>query len=75
MTVAELIEKLHTFPLNLLVVSEGYETGYEPIKKIELLHVLEQQERQWWDGQFEKSDASSAIEVVFLNAESKAERK
>ncbi len=41
MTVQELIELLQTYPTNALVVTEGYENGYEPIKKIELIKVEE----------------------------------
>lgn len=74
MTVAELIHKLQEFPSDGLVVSEGYETGYEPIKKVELIQVKDQLNPEWWDGQFEKSDADDARFVVFLNAENKAPR-
>lgn len=69
MTVAELIKILQTFPADTMVVSEGY----EPIKKVELLRVKEQLEREWWDGQFDTSDAPDAMTVVFLDAESKAQ--
>lgn len=71
MTVAELIQLLQSLPSDALVVSEGYETGYEPIKNVELLRVTEQLDPEWWDGQFEKSDAPDAMKVVFLDAESK----
>jgi len=41
MTVSELIQQLQTLPPNALVVTEGYETGYEPIKKVQVLPVEE----------------------------------
>ena len=37
MTVQQLIEILKTYPADALVVTEGYEDGYEPIKKVEFI--------------------------------------
>jgi len=71
MTVKELIEILKKFPSDTLIVTEGYETGYEPIKIVRIIKVEEVQDRHWWDGKFEISENSEAIEVVFLNAEIK----
>jgi len=72
MTVAELIEKLKLMPQNALVVSEGYETGYEPVKKVEILNVVKNCSQEWWDGEYEKSeDSHKGLNVVFLNAETK----
>jgi len=75
MTVAELIEKLKQMPPNALVVTEGYETGYESIKKVEIIKVAENLSNEWWDGKLEKSDNPNALQVVFLNAETKADNK
>ena len=71
MTVTELIHQLQKMPQDALVVTEGYETGFEPIKKVELLKVEDNISRQWWDGKYEKSDKPDALQVVFLNAGTK----
>jgi len=75
MTVTELIQILQTMSPDAVVVTEGYETGFESIKKVELLKVELNDAQNWWDGKFEKSNNPDAIEVVFINAETKAERK
>jgi hypothetical protein len=71
MRVAELIEKLKLLPQDALVVAEGYETGYEPVKKVELISVIENPSRDWWDGEYEKSEGPDTLEVVFLNSGAK----
>jgi hypothetical protein len=71
MTVKELIEKLKSFPDDALVLTEGYEDGYEPIKKIQLIKVEENLNKNWWDGKYLESKKQNAMEVVFLNAETK----
>lgn len=68
MTVSELIQQLQTLPPNALVVTEGYETGYEPVKKVQVLPVDENSSQNWWDGKYEKSENPDALQVVFLNA-------
>jgi|WetSurMetagenome_2_1015567.scaffolds.fasta_scaffold192517_3 hypothetical protein len=68
MRVEELIEKLKLLPQDALVVAEGYETGYEPVKNVELISVIENPSRDWWDGEYEKSEGSDTLEVVFLNS-------
>jgi len=74
MTVSQLIEILKSLPQDLQVVSEGYETGLELIKKIELVNVVKKTDKNWWDGTFEKSNNENDVKVVFLNAETKNER-
>lgn len=75
MTVNELINILQTLPPNALVVTEGYEMGYEPIKKVEIIKVTESQGAEWWDGKYEKSDNPDTQQVVFINAETKNPNK
>ena len=75
MNVSELINILRKFPPDALIVTEGYETGYEPVKRIQLIKVETNTRKEWWDGKYEISDKTDAIEVVFLNAETKADRK
>lgn len=71
MTVKQLKEALKSFPDDLLVVSEGYEGGYDTIKKLKLLKVEETPNQQWWDGQYEASNKPDAMEVIFLDSEMK----
>jgi hypothetical protein len=75
MTVSELIQQLQTLPPDALVVTEGYETGYEPIKKVQMLPVEENNSHNWWDGKYEKSEIPGALQVVFLNAKTKDSNK
>lgn len=69
MTVQQLIEILKIYPPDSLVVTEGYENGYEPIKKAELIKVEENKSKEWWDGRYNKVE--KGLEVVFLDAETK----
>ena len=75
MNVAELIEKLKLMPQDALAVAQGYETGYEPVKKVELINVIKNHSHEWWDGEYEKSDSLDTLKVVFLNAETKKMNK
>lgn len=71
MTVQQLIEILKTYPAAASLVTEGYEGGYEPIKKFKLITVEENKNREWWDGKYDR--AETGVEVVFIDAESKKE--
>jgi len=55
---------------DLTLVSEGYEKGFEPIKKLTIIKVDENRSQEWWDGKFEKSNKTGKMKVVFLDAES-----
>jgi hypothetical protein len=69
MTVQQLIEILKIYPADSLVVTEGYENGYETIKKVKLIKVEENKNKEWWDGRYNKVEKGP--EVVFLDAETK----
>ena len=75
MTVKELIQKLEAFPQDALVVAEGYEDGYDSIKKVSIIRVVENQTKEWYVGKFVDSKSSSAKEVVLLFADTKADNK
>lgn len=75
MTVSELIHQLQTMPPDGLVVSEGYEDGYDSIKNVSVIEVEENQEKKWYLGKYIDSRNPGALKVVFLNAESKSENK
>ena len=52
MTVSELINRLQTLPPDALVVSEGYEDGYDTIKRVSLIAVTENPNQEWYVGQY-----------------------
>ncbi len=65
MTVKELIQKLNTLPSELQVVTEGYENGFDIIKTVERISVVENENKDWWDGQFVESNIDNAVEVIY----------
>ncbi len=69
MTVKQLIETLQEYPSDLLVVTEGYENGYNPIKRISKISVTETKNKKWWDGKYDQIE--NGIEVIFLDPESR----
>ncbi len=72
MTVAELIEKLKQMPQDNLVITEGYEDGYDTIKKVSLIAIEENPEIKRYLGKYIDSKKPEAQKAVFLNAETKA---
>ena len=70
MIVQQLIEILKTYPADALVVTEGYEDGYESIKKVALIQVEENKDKEWWNGRYNKVN-NGGLEVVFWDAETK----
>lgn len=75
MTVIEMIQQLQILPPDALVVTEGYEDGYDAIKKVSLIKVEENPTQEWYVGKYIGSNKPLAMEVVFLNAETKAGNK
>jgi len=75
MTVSELIEILKTLPPDAPVVAEGYEDGYDTIKKVKQIKVAEVENKEWYIGLYEESNAPDAIDVVYLAAENKSDNK
>jgi hypothetical protein len=75
MIVSELIQKLQTLPQDALVITEGYEDGYDTIKKVSLIHIEENPKQEWYLGKYIDSQEAKAMQAVFLNAETKADVK
>ena len=75
MTVLELIQQLQTMPPDALVVSEGYEDGYDSIKEVSIIEVAVNPETKWYLGKYIDSRKPCGLQVVFLNAQSKSENK
>ena len=75
MTVHELIHQLQTMPPDALVVSKGYEDGFDSIKEVSIIAVEENPQKEWYLGKYFDSKNPGALQVVFLYAESKSENK
>ena len=71
MNVKELINILETMPQDAMVVTEGYEDGYDTVKNVSLIDVEENQQKDWWNGKYVETKNSDAIEVVLLYAGTK----
>lgn len=67
MKVSELIEALQCFPQDLIVITEGYEDGYDTIKEIKTLNISANSSNHWWNGEFIKNDNPFlGTDAVFL---------
>jgi len=75
MTVAQLIEYLQTMPPDALVVTEGYEEGFDTIKKVSLTKVIDNPQKEWYTGEYMDSEETTAKQVVLLFADTKADKK
>jgi len=75
MTVNELINLLTTMPQDALVVTEGYEDGYDTVKKVSVISVEENPIKEWWVGKYIDSKNDESTEVVLLYAGTKEKEK
>lgn len=75
MKVKELLRQLQTFPQDALVVTEGYEEGFDAVKKVSMIRVEENTTKEWYIGKYIDSEKADAVQAVFLNAETKADNK
>lgn len=75
MTVSQLIQQLQMLPPDALVITEGYEDGYDTIKNVSLIPVKENPEKEWYLGKYINSEEAETMQAVFLNAETKADGK
>jgi len=71
MTVAELIVRLTPAPPNAKVVVRGYENGYNDVLELRSLFVRPNPEAKWYDGEYEKSEATDGIEAIEIYGENK----
>jgi hypothetical protein len=57
MKVKELIEQLQKFDPEQLVVVDGYETGYDEVKKVYLIDKLKKlsPEKAYYDGEYQEA--------------------
>jgi hypothetical protein len=52
MNVAELIERLRTFPPDLPVLVEGYESGWDSIQNLRQDKIVQFDQAREWDGEY-----------------------
>jgi hypothetical protein len=67
MTVKELIERLALEDLNMRVVVDGYEQGYDETGNFEYARIKlnTNKDRPWWDGEFNRAlDETAEIALV-----------
>ena len=63
-TVKELKEELSKYPDDLIVVTEGYENGYNEIEKIETKSLFKRKFKSWWDGDYSIISSESGGEKI-----------
>ncbi|MDO8930525.1 MAG: hypothetical protein Q7J86_02175 [Bacteroidota bacterium] len=71
MTVTELIVRLNQAPPNAKVIVRGYENGYNDVLELRSLSVKQNPEANWYDGEYEKSEATDGIEAIEIYGENK----
>jgi hypothetical protein len=69
MTVLELIQQLQTLPPEAKVVVRGYEEGYNDILQLKQVSVMPKVNAFWWDGEYEESSDTNAIDAIELYGE------
>ena len=76
MTVKELINILETMPQNALVITEGYEDGYDMVKDVSVICVSENPQKDWWNGKYiEEFQKVEFMQAVLLYSGTKEENK
>ena len=77
MTVNELIQKLQFYPPEMQVVTEGYEEGFDSIKSVSEIILVEAVKKEWYVGQYENPfpETDNGFKAVFLYAGTKEEKK
>jgi len=56
MTVKELIEELAKMPQDLVVLTRGYESGWNLVEGLGILEVLKQSSEAYWEGEYQEYD-------------------
>lgn len=68
MKVKELIERLSKEDLEMRVVVQGYEGGYDEVDSIHLVPIIKNKHKQdkWWDGEFLEVISDDSDEIALL---------
>ena len=75
MTVKELINILETMPQDALVVTEGYEDGFDVVKDVSVICVSENPQKDWWNGKYVEIEKEEFMRAVLLYSGSKEENR
>jgi len=75
MNVEELIELLQQQPLGSEVVVQSYEEGYDPVTDVNPISVQPLEEKPWYSGVYEKSEASGKEAVLIKSRYNRAEKE
>jgi len=75
MTVKELINILKTMPQDALVVTEGYEDGFDVVKDVSVICVSENPQKDWWNGKYVEIEKEEFMRAVLLYSGSKEENR
>jgi len=71
MTADELIRQLQTYPPDTKIVIRGYEDGYNDILKLRSVKIKPNENSHWYDGEYDESNDSDAIDAIDLFGENK----
>ena len=75
MIVKELINILKTMPQDALVVTEGYEDGYDTVIDVSVICVSENPQKDWWNGKYVEIEKEVFMSAVLLYSGSKEENR
>ena len=75
MKVHELMEALKQFPGDMLVLTDGYETGYDEICRPKTLDVVHEPQKPSYDGEYQDTEGKfdNSITVVVLGRTRRAD--
>lgn len=65
MKVIELINILKEYTQELVVITEGYENGFNEIKQVLEILIESHPKKEWWDGEFQKTE-KNGIAAIYL---------
>ena len=67
MKIKELIKKLSEFPLDIDVLVEGYEDGFDQAITVKSIRVKQHQgKNDWWNGEFDSIDGNGGSPVIVI---------
>lgn len=75
MKVRELIEALKQFPGDMLVLTDGYETGFEEIRSPQIFEVKHESQKPSYDGEYQdtEKEAGGSIKAVVIGRNRRAD--
>ncbi len=71
MTASELIIELQNLSPDTRIVVRGYEDGYNDILKLLPVKLKQQEDSNWYDGEYDDSTDADAIGAINLFGENK----